>query len=428
METRVWKLSLGFFFAFCCAASLLLARSGGPPTARTGDFGEANCTVCHSGNELNASGGSFTITGVPATYKPGQTYPVTVSIQKSGQSRWGFELAARVVSSGLQAGTLATTDGNTQIVTANGIQYIMHTSAGTFPGTSSGSWTFNWTAPSTAQGAIRFGAAGNAANNNGANSGDFIYTTTVTSIDAALPTTALFAHVAVGGGFSTVLTFMNLGSTPVSGTLTLTGQDGAALNAALAEPGLGADAPGAGPIFASTTSLSIPAGGAKTITASAVNPSDGTKAGWARVESSGGTLVGVANFQLVSSGKLQTTAGVLSADLVESATIPVIDDVPSNVYTGYAVANPSSTDTITIKVVTVKEDGTPGATLSPITLSPGQQTARFFVEDLAASKTFKGTVVMIGPSGKKFSVVALIQNQGLYTAIPVAAGKASHIN
>ena len=35
---------------------------------------------------------------------------------------------------------------------------------------------------------------------------------------------------------------------------------------------------------------------------------------------------------------------------------------------------------------------------------------------------------VIGQDGKKFSVVALVQNKGIYTAIPVAAGKASHIN
>jgi hypothetical protein len=79
-------------------------------------------------------------------------------------------------------------------------------------------------------------------------------------------------------------------------------------------------------------------------------------------------------------------------------------------------------------VVTVKEDGTPGAALSSITLGPARQIARFLIEDPAASKTFKGTAVLIGQGGKKFSVVALVQNNGLYSVIPVTAGKASHIN
>lgn len=172
--------------------------------------------------------------------------------------------------------------------------------------------------------------------------------------------------------------------------------------------------------------LSIPPGGAKTINVT-VNPDDAAKAGWARVEGTRGTLAGVANFQLVSGGKLATTVGVLSAETVDSATIPVLDDQTANVHTGYAVANPSGSDTITIKMVAVNEDDSPASTLSPITLAPGQQPARFFVEDAAASRTFKGTAVLIGQGGKKFSVVALVQNQGLYTAIPVTAGRAAHI-
>jgi hypothetical protein len=104
------------------------------------------------------------------------------------------------------------------------------------------------------------------------------------------------------------------------------------------------------------------------------------------------------------------------------------DDEAAAVYTGYAIANPSTTDTVSVKIVTVREDGTPASTLAPVTLTPGQQVAKFFVEDPAASKTFKGTAVLIGQSGKKFSVVVLVQNQGLYTAIPVTAGKAPNIN
>jgi hypothetical protein len=244
----------------------------------------------------------------------------------------------------------------------------------------------------------------------------------------SLPITALFPHLAIGGGFSTVFTFLNIGDTPVNGMLILTGQAGAPLNATLALPTQTSDSAGTDRILASASPLTISPGGARTITATVLNANDSTKVGWARVESSGGKLVAVANFQLVSSGKLLTTAGVLSADLVESATFPVSDDLSSDIYTGYAVANPSSTDTITIKVVTVKEDGAPGAVLSSITLGPQQQTARFLIEDPAASKTFKGTAVLIGPDGKKFSAVALIQNHGLYAAIPVTAGKASHIH
>jgi hypothetical protein len=193
------------------------------------------------------------------------------------------------------------------------------------------------------------------------------------------------------------------------------------MNASLAEPG-------AAPVLGSQSSLSIPPGGARTIIANADPANDGIKVGWARVESTGGTVAGVANFQLVSGGTLAASAGVLSAETVDSATIPVIDDEAANSFTGYAVANPSSTDTITIKVVMVNADGTPAVTLTSIALSPGRQVARFFFEDPGASRTFRGTAVLIGQEGKRFAVVALSQNKGLLSAIPVTPGKAPHIN
>ena len=162
----------------CTAGTLLMAFSSGPPLAHTGAFGEPTCLECHSGNGLNAPGGSLTMSNVPRNYQPGQTYQIRVSIGKSGQQRWGFELAVRSASDGQQAGTLALTDALAQVTTFSGIQYITHTSAGTFQGTAQGNWTFNWTAPSTPAGSILFTAAGNAANGNFSNSGDFIYTTT----------------------------------------------------------------------------------------------------------------------------------------------------------------------------------------------------------------------------------------------------------
>jgi hypothetical protein len=94
--------------------------------------------------------------------------------------------------------------------------------------------------------------------------------------------------------------------------------------------------------------------------------------------------------------------------------------------TGYAVANPG-TSSITIRVVTVSADGSLGATLTPITLDPGKQTAGFFVYDPNASQKFRGSVVLIGQNGAVFSAVALVLNQGLLTAIPVIPSKSPNI-
>jgi hypothetical protein len=239
--------------------------------------------------------------------------------------------------------------------------------------------------------------------------------------------TALFSHFAVGAGFATNFTLTNTGSAPVDGDLILTNGDGTPLNVTLTDPMAVAHAPGGDRVLASSLSISVPPGGVKIVSATPLSPNDPLKSGWARLESTGGTPAGVATFQFVSGGKLTGIAGVLASDTVENATIPVDDDVPANRFTGFAVANPSA-ESITIKVVTVKEDGTAGATLQSIALGPGQQRAQFLFQDPAASQKFKGSVVLMGQNGKKFSVVALVQDQGLYTAIPVIAAKAPHVN
>jgi hypothetical protein len=416
-----WKISLSLFFLFCCSTGLIIARSAGAPTAHTGDFGEPNCTQCHTGNAANTAGGSVAVTGVPATYTPGQTYTITITVQRSGQSRWGFQLAVRSVGSSLQAGTLATTDGNAQIVVANAVQYATHTSVGTQVGASSGTWTLNWTAPSPAVGQVRFSAAGNAANNSGTNQGDFIYTTTATSNVAVtpLPVTGLFAHVAIGGGFTTSFTMMNTGSTALTGTLYLTGNDGNPLTVNLSD--------GTTIVAAPSIPINMAPGASKFINAAPLTSTAAAQTGWARLESTGGTVSSVAIFRLASGNATTTVAGVLAADTVDNATIPVNDDAAVSRFTGYAVANPSTTDTVVIKVILIKDDGTVGPTLANVTLAPGKQVAQFFFQDPAATQSFKGTAVLMG-QGKKFSVVALVQDQNDYSAIPVVPAKTPGIN
>jgi hypothetical protein len=119
---------------------------------------------------------------------------------------------------------------------------------------------------------------------------------------------------------------------------------------------------------------------------------------------------------------------VLASNATQYATIPVDNDDGQKRYTGYALANPG-TDPISVKLVIVHQDGTVvNASLKAITLNAGQQTAGFLHQDSASLLTFQGSVVMIEQSGKRFAIVALVQNQGLLTAIPVIPDKAPSIN
>ncbi len=244
----------------------------------------------------------------------------------------------------------------------------------------------------------------------------------------AATTTAIFSHFAVGGGYTTVFTLQNTGAGSVDGNLILTSQDSTPFNASM-QSSDGSSTTG------SLIHILIPQGGTTFVTASPSNPADQTtRAGWARVESSGGVLGGVSTFQF-NSGGLQTIAGVLSSSAVSSATIPVDNDLNAQRFTGYAIANTGSS-IVNIKIVVVDLLGTIVNSISTPQLNPlppGQQVARFLHQDLPNLTTFRGSMVLIAQGTGTFNVVALVQAQNatggiLFTAIPVLQGNAPNIN
>ncbi len=195
---------------------LVYAYSAGPPDAHTGGFGEPTCTECHlrstgfSGRvTINVASGSTPVT----SYASGATYTVTVTDFDTDQRRWGFQLSARKQDA-TQAGTLKPTDGNTQIanpavsgtLTNPRVQYIEHTLAGTRNGTrdtgNGVSFVFSWTAPDASAGPVVFNAAGNAANGSLDNTGDHIYTTSLTlPPEAAGPPPPVVSGILNNGSF-----------------------------------------------------------------------------------------------------------------------------------------------------------------------------------------------------------------------------------
>ncbi len=234
----------------------------------------------------------------------------------------------------------------------------------------------------------------------------------------AATTTALFAQVAVGGGWDTVFTFLNTGTDAVTGNLILTASDGTPLNVSVDTPT---------PSTGSSIPISIPAGGVQILTASPVNSTDPTKTGWGMVESSGGQVGGVGTFQYFGGGgSLVTVAGVLSASPVTNATIPVDNDTGQNREVGYAIAN-VGTSPLTIKADVVDTSGTVQTSFN-INLNAGAQLARFLFQDNGTFSTFKGSMVLIAQGTGSFVVVALVQDGSLYTVIPVVPAKASSIN
>ena len=106
-------------------------------------------TCAGSGCHVNLGGaGTAVVGGLPSGYTPGTPIPLTVTINDANQSRFGFELTARLASNtAAAAGTFAAgTGSNTGTDVVPVIQGL----------TSSSTFTFTWTPPSTASGPVNF--------------------------------------------------------------------------------------------------------------------------------------------------------------------------------------------------------------------------------------------------------------------------------
>jgi hypothetical protein len=172
-HTFLFTLILGLGWA-----GYLFGYVTGPDPASNGIFGDTQACAtagCHVGNPVNSTNGngSVSISGLPAAWTPGQAYPLTVTVQRTGGILYGFQLSAVVDATNQQAGSFTAGSARVRILTGGGIQYAEHSDARVQP---TGIFTMTWTAPATAVGKVRFNLAGNAANGNIQSTGDFVYT------------------------------------------------------------------------------------------------------------------------------------------------------------------------------------------------------------------------------------------------------------
>ncbi len=209
------RLAAGLVAFLAVAAVPFYAKSypfGGPAgfDGHVLEGGEPRtCTVCHSSSPLDSGTGSVTI-DAPSAVLPGQTVPITISVDNTtapspgATIRQGFQASVRDHAEPLPGGdgdfvgTLAITDAvNTGDAIGGEGHYVGHTQAGT----AQSSWTFDWTAPSEDGVQATVYAVGNAGNGGDGSEGDYIYSaratihvTTVAGEDApTAPSLALTA-------------------------------------------------------------------------------------------------------------------------------------------------------------------------------------------------------------------------------------------
>ena len=75
--------------------SIVFANSSGPNAGHANNAPSLNnCTSCHSGT-ANTGDGSVSFTGLPESYVPGTTYEITVTVDGTGGSGYGFQAIAQ---------------------------------------------------------------------------------------------------------------------------------------------------------------------------------------------------------------------------------------------------------------------------------------------------------------------------------------------
>jgi sugar lactone lactonase YvrE len=237
----------------------------------------------------------------------------------------------------------------------------------------------------------------------------------IRQVIAAVPLNTYFPQVVIGGSWSTSFSLSNTGSSAVSGNLNLTDNQGGPLTVNSPTLGVGSSFP-----------ISVPVGGTLFLTANQVNSNDPQIVGWAAVETYGGSVNGVAAYQSISQGIVQTATGVLSSQSTQFATIPVNENDSQNLKTAFAIANPAD-QSLAVKVALVDANGSVVDDTVSMTLNPGQQIARYFNQIYSNRPTFQGSMVFRAQGGGTFTIIALVQNQQFFTAIPVIPGKAANI-
>lgn len=178
-------MRIGPAFVLCAVALVVTGaavpvfHATAPPVGHTGGFGEPTCLACHTGDPLNAFGGSVRVEGLPERFLPGTAYPLTVVLLADETSVAGFQLAARFGAEdggGRPAGTLRPLDGRVSVTSDDdGQPYAHQTEAGAVVADPAGSsWTLEWVAPRDG-GEVVFHVAANSGNGDNSPLGDLIY-------------------------------------------------------------------------------------------------------------------------------------------------------------------------------------------------------------------------------------------------------------
>jgi hypothetical protein len=164
-------------FILLAFAGLFLNDANGRKGNYAGAPGDITCTDCHSDRTHDVNG-KVTLSGAPASFTSGVSYPLTLTLKDATALAGGFQIVATnsAVGNNVMYGSFTAGTG-TKIAstTGSGANRLTHNAPKAMSG-GQVSWTFNWVAPATGS-TVRFYFAANATNwDNNEAFGDAIYT------------------------------------------------------------------------------------------------------------------------------------------------------------------------------------------------------------------------------------------------------------
>jgi hypothetical protein len=220
------------------------------------------------------------------------------------------------------------------------------------------------------------------------------------------PTYLYFPQIADGEGLQTTLTISNPGDNEAAGTLRFF------------TPGGSEWALSINSTVGSAFPFTLPAHGSARFTTSGTGS---IATGWASLESVR-TLSGVATFDIRSQDTLIQTIGVLGTPVAKRLMVPADYDSRANM--GLAIINTSGSNTLTVSLSLVGEDGVVIQTSTDPDYQniPAHGYVTKFVSEAFPNipSTFKGNLIAEANGNGVMAVIGLTQKDGLYSAIPVA--------
>ena len=196
-----------FFLLGIFIHNLLFSYSSGPPSGYHGQY--VTCTSCHSGSAISGVG-HVSISGLPSSYTPGNTYNLILNLSASSARGYGFQMAVKDNSS--FSGTLNTSHSGTRVDS----NYLEHTRR-----VSDNAINFSWTAPSSNAGDVTFYLSALATGGSYGTSGDTTYVLSETvqqsSNDKTLSLSSGTGGTVSGGGTYAYGTNVTITATPSTG-------------------------------------------------------------------------------------------------------------------------------------------------------------------------------------------------------------------